>query len=93
MSLPIGILKDVDFNIYEEDIEDGDLIIMMSDGVLECKRGIDNPESWMTNVITGLKSQSPQAIADEILSIAKLSSYNEINDDMTVLVTKVWKNS
>ena len=93
MSLPIGLLKDVDFNIYEEDIEDGDLIIMMSDGVLECNRSMDNPENWMTNVITGLKSQSPQAIADEILGIAKLTRHNEINDDMTVLVTKIWKNN
>lgn len=93
LSLPIGILKDIDFNIYEESVEDGDLIIMMSDGVLECNRNNENPEGWMKKVISGLKSQSPQAIADEILGIAKLSSQNQISDDMTVMVTKVWRNN
>ena len=93
LSLPIGILENVDFNIYEEHIEDGDLIIMMSDGVLECNQENDAPEAWMKRVIEELKAQSPQAIAEEILDIAKLSSHNETKDDMTVLVTKIWKNN
>lgn len=93
-SLPIGILKNIHLNIYEESIEDGDLIIMMSDGVLDSNKDKGrNPENWMTEVIEGLNSQSPQAIADEILQIAKLSSGNEIKDDMTVMVTKVWRNN
>lgn len=92
-SLPIGILKDVDFNMYDESIEDGDLIIMMSDGVLECNKENKSPEEWMKKVILGLKAQSPQAIADEILDVTKLSCSNLINDDMTVMVTKVWRNS
>lgn len=92
-SLPIGLLKDVDFNIYDESIEDGDIIIMMSDGVLESNREkSDNPESWMKGVLEGLKSQNPQAIADEILTLARMASHNEIMDDMTVVVTKVWRN-
>lgn len=93
MSLPIGILKDVDFNIYEESIEDGDMIIMMTDGVLECSYENEDPEKWMKKVIAGLDAQNPQTIADEILHIAKISSGNEIKDDMTVLVTKVWRNN
>ncbi len=93
LSLPIGILNDVDFNIYEENIEDGDLVIMMSDGVLDCNKDTDSPEKWMKSLIAGLQSQSPQSIADEILKIAKLFSKDEIADDMTVMVTKVWRNS
>lgn len=93
LSLPIGILNDVDFNIYEESIEDGDIIIMMSDGVLDCNRDTDSPENWMKSLIGGLQSQSPQAISDEILQIAKLFSKDEVADDMTVMVTKVWRNN
>lgn len=90
-TLPVGILKDVDFNIYEEYIEDGDIIIMLSDGVLEANRGIDNTESWMKNIITNIDSLNPQTIAREILKEANKVISND-RDDMTVLVTKVWKN-
>lgn len=90
-TLPVGILKDIDFNLYEEYIEDGDIIIMMSDGVLDANRDIDNAESWMKDIITNINSINPQVIANEILKKARgLVSNNR--DDMTVLVTKVWKN-
>ncbi|MDD2446911.1 MAG: stage II sporulation protein E [Tissierellia bacterium] len=93
MSLPIGILKDVDFNIYEECIDDGDMIIMMTDGVLDSSPGNDNPETWMKKVIEGIDTQNPQSLADEIMKIAKMSSKNIIKDDMTLMVTKVWRNN
>lgn len=91
-SLPVGILKDVDFNIYEEYLEDGDIIIMMSDGVLEANRNIENVEKWMKDIIKSINSINPKVIADTILEVAKNISKNQIRDDMTVLVTKVWKN-
>lgn len=92
LSLPIGILKDVDFNIYEENIQDGDIIIMMSDGVLESNIKNEEPNIWMQDLIMRIDSQNPQIIADEIIAAAKRLSQNEIKDDMTVVVTKVWKN-
>src|SRR5699024_3713882 len=39
-SLPVGMLKDVDFQVYEHFLEDGDFIIMMSDGVLEANEEV-----------------------------------------------------
>lgn len=91
-SLPVGILKDVDFNIYEEYLEDGDIIIMMSDGVLEANRNIENVEQWMKDIINNINSINPKVIADTILEVAKKISKDQIRDDMTVLVTKVWRN-
>lgn len=90
-SLPVGILKDVDFQVYEDNIEDGDLIIMMSDGVLDSNDKVDDKEGWMTEVISNISSVNPQRIATEIINTAKSVSINKNRDDMTVLVTKVWK--
>ncbi|RKD33886.1 stage II sporulation protein E [Thermohalobacter berrensis] len=90
-SLPVGILKDVDFQIYEGQLEDGDLIIMMSDGVLDANKDAEDKEKWIADVIEGINSINPQRIADEIIDEAKRVSKNEDMDDMTVLVTKVWK--
>jgi len=92
LSFPIGIIKDLDFNIYEESLEDGDMIIMMSDGILDSHTK-DNPDNWMKGIISQLDALNPQNMADEILSIAIKESDDEITDDMTVLVTKVWKNN
>ena len=90
-SLPVGILKDVDFNVYEEYLEDGDIIIMMSDGILEANEDIDGGEKWMKDLIMNIDSLNPKTVAETILSQAENISNGKIKDDMTVLVTKVWK--
>ncbi len=90
-TLPVGILKEIDFNLYEEYIEDGDIIIMVSDGVLDANRYIDNSEAWLKDIITKIDSINPQVIANEIIKEASNVVLNT-RDDMTVLVTKVWKN-
>lgn len=90
-SLPVGILKDVVFNVYEEFVEDGDIIIMMSDGILDASRDIDNTEEWIKNMIINIDSINPQTIANTILEQAK-EVVTDSRDDMTVLVTKIWKN-
>lgn len=91
-SLPIGILKDIDFNVYEENLQDGDIIIMMSDGVLDSKKDIKNSEEWMKNLIRNLDYQNPEAIAQEILNTAQFVSKGRPKDDMTVMATKIWKS-
>ena len=90
-SLPVGILKDVEFNLYEEYLEDGDIVIMMSDGVLEANENTSNEEIWMKNIIKNIDSLNPTTIANEILNIAKLNSNENHKDDMTILITKIWK--
>lgn len=90
-SLPVGILKDIDFQIFEEEVEDGDLIIMMSDGVLDANCEEEDKERWMANIISCIDSVNPQTIADSIINKSNQILGDNKKDDMTVLVTKVWK--
>ena len=90
-SLPVGILKDVDFNVYEEYLEDGDILIMMSDGVLDANQRASNNEKWMKDIIKNINTVNPSSIANKILNIANEFSQDESKDDMTILVTKIWK--
>jgi stage II sporulation protein E len=86
------MLKDVDFQVCEEYLEDGDFIIMMSDGVLESNEEVIDKEEWMMEVIKNIKSINPQTISKEIIEEAKRKYKDYIKDDTTVLVTKIWKN-
>jgi len=90
-SLPVGILEDVDFNVYEEYLEDGDIIVMMSDGVLDANEKAENSELWMKELISSINSVNPRTIGEKILGAANEACSFKPNDDMTVMVTKVWK--
>ena len=64
---------------------------MMSDGVLEANNKVDNAERWMKDLIGNIESLNPKTIGEEIIRVASEISGGENMDDMTVLVTKVWK--
>lgn len=90
-TLPVGMLKNVDFQICEEFLEDGDFVIMMSDGVLEANEEVVNKEKWMKDIIKDIDSLNPQTISNMVMKEAKKSANGKIKDDMTVLATKIWK--
>lgn len=90
-TMPAGILKDVDIQVYEDTLEDGDFIITVSDGVLDANEDTDDKEKWLSCLIENIKSENPQTIADKIIDHAIAVSEESKRDDMTVLVTKFWK--
>lgn len=89
-SLPIGILRDIQIEDSLIDIEDGDLIITLSDGIIDSNKG--EGENWLIHHLESNRSLNPQEIADGILHTALKYSKNIPMDDMTVLVTKIWEN-
>lgn len=91
-SLPIGMFNDVEYKVYEENLQDGDIVIMMSDGVMDANKKTSNSVKWMQDLIVNINSLNPQFISDEIFNTALLTNRNRIDDDMTLLVTKVWKD-
>jgi stage II sporulation protein E len=91
-NLPMGIIQDFDVDVVDEQLKAGDILIMMSDGIYEAPRHIENIDAWLKRKIREINTDDPQEIADLIMEEVIRSGNDRIEDDMTVAVTKIKKN-
>lgn len=92
-NLPIGILQEFEVDVVNEQLKAGDLLIMMSDGVFEGPKHVENYDLWMRRKISEIETTDPQEVADLIMEEVIRSRSNMIGDDMTVIVSKVRHNT
>ncbi|MBX5437526.1 MAG: stage II sporulation protein E [Alicyclobacillaceae bacterium] len=88
-NVPIGILQDIEVQSVEEQLADGDILILLSDGILDAPKAADNREAWLKEQIERIETDDPQLIADTLIETAARASGGEIQDDMTVLVAVI----
>jgi stage II sporulation protein E len=89
-TLPVGILNQVDYDVITKNLYDGDFIIMVTDGVIDCIPG-DEKEKFLEEFIMDLNTNNAQEIANSVLNQALELNGWVPKDDMTVLVTSFWK--
>lgn len=87
-SPPIGILEHVEIEPVRRVLAPGDIVVMVSDGVIDAARGADK-ENWVANFLRRTSSERPQDIADRLLKQAVELSGGTVRDDMAVLVARV----
>ncbi len=92
-NLPIGILEEFEVDVVSEQLKAGDLLIMMSDGIFEGPKHVENYDLWMKRKIQELETDNPQEISDLILEEVIRSRENVIGDDMTIAVAKIKHNT
>lgn len=90
-SLPTGILDNIDLTAYDKDIQDGDILIMCSDGIIESNGEYANKELWVKYLLEDIQTDQVQKIADIILNEAIDNNYGMAKDDMTVIAMKFIK--
>ena len=90
ISLPIGVLAGLDVEPEHRQLEDGDFLIMVTDGVLDMLP-TGEQDSLMETFICQVDSQNPGEMAHHILDRVMEYAGAEPLDDMTVLVTGIWK--
>lgn len=89
-AMPAGMLTNIELTTYDTDIENGDIIVMCSDGIIESAG--QNKESWLKEILGELSTDNVQKIADIIIREAIDNSLGIAKDDMTILVAKVELN-
>lgn len=87
-SLPIGILTDVDINSEKRLLAPRDLIVMVSDGVLEIFRDVES-NYWVGDFLASLNENDPQVVAEVILNKALSMCGGKPADDMTVVCSYI----
>lgn len=91
VSLPAGIFSNIDTELIHKKIGSGDFVIMMTDGIIDAFKKEGRYEDNLVSFIQSIKTINPQVMADTILDEAYRLSEGIPDDDMTVLVAKVWK--
>ena len=89
LTLPTGIIDDIDLVVYDRELNNGDIIVMCSDGILESSSEYTNKELWLKFLLEEIETDDVQKIADIILNEAMDNGFGVAKDDMTVLVAKV----
>lgn len=84
-TLPLGVLEKVDYECTTKKLYDGDYVVMVSDGILDCLPDVDK-EKKMAGIIHAIDVRNPNAMAEEIMTRALSYSDMKPVDDMTVLV-------
>ena len=79
---PMGILDNVESITSRYQLFDGDMLLMMSDGVFDVLEA-----SGIAEAIDNISTQNPQTLADEMLKIALEKG---ANDDCTVLALRLF---
>jgi stage II sporulation protein E len=90
-SLPLGMLNDIESESTTKTLKDGDIVIMVTDGILDSEEEEIEKEKWVEKALRKIDSRNPQDIADYILETATQKAGGTVKDDMTVLAIRIWE--
>lgn len=92
ITLPAGILNNIELKISDRDLEANEILVMCSDGIAESNAEYENKELWLKYLLEQMETENVQKMADIILAEAIDNNYGIPKDDMTVIVCKIEKN-
>lgn len=85
-SVPVGMSNRVRSVTYDKDLEDGDIVLICTDGVQD-----SGEENWIKNILEKIQTENVQKIADIIIGESIDNNFGTAKDDMTIIVARVRK--
>ena len=85
-SIPVGMSNSVKSVTYDKDLEEGDMVLICSDGVQD-----SGEENWLKNILEKLQTENVQKIADIIIKESIDNNFGIAKDDMTIIIARVRK--
>lgn len=88
-TMPVGIVEKTELDVQTVAVQDGDIIVMCSDGLLESQNDIK--KDWIEEYLKNINTTNVQKVADLIVAEAIDNSFGVARDDITVMIAKVVK--
>ena len=89
-SLPAGIFHQLEIEKSSRQLQDGDFVIQVTDGVLDYLH-VPMPEETLREILETIETNNPTQIAKQVLERILLFTAGKVPDDMTVLVAGIWE--
>lgn len=89
-SLPIGVVNRIEIDSVKRQLEDGDFVIMVTDGILDALP-VGEQDILLETIIQGTSITNPKELAHHVLEQVLAWTGKEPADDMTVLAVGIWK--
>lgn len=86
---PVGSLTSVPWVNSSERIEDGDVILLVSDGLFRSCPVPERAEQWLVSYLGRLKSDGPESVVRSLLQRGIRRQGGKPEDDITVVAIKV----
>ena len=90
-TLPLGVFQTAELTPIHRQLQDGDFIVMVTDGVVDAF-GAEEFEDGIMRAVAGIRGQNPGEMAEKLLRMAICACKGRIRDDMTVGVIGIWKS-
>lgn len=90
-SLPVGVNFELEMEKASRQLVDGDILVMVTDGVLECLQA-ERPEERFLTILSGMTVSQPGLLANKLLEQVREESGQQVPDDRMILTAAIWEN-
>lgn len=88
-SLPIGILPGLEFDTVTQPVSPGDIVLMVSDGVLGSCDDLDAVDAWIAGYLESTRVSCPKELVNDLADEMRSAFGAMWDDDVTLIAVKV----